>query len=256
MWQVFSQILDIWSLQFNTFMSWPKLQDKFMLLYEDRPHYESMVARIPPRWIDLFTSDQIYTDSQEFLGVFAEEDDAIPVVVFKTSPQFCPQIRSAQIRTCVLEEVPCFAVGQLLLILHLWPQVDLHEDVPFDGLLKNNRIITMPHYNMCVGVISDLHFDPGRYLFGNASPLHTYIVKGSLHVNQACPALSIHTRQVAHGVTRDIRPTVVSALVQKSASEGDGILVVSLSLRGVSALLARTSGTRDLDYVHELHCRA
>ena len=171
------QIHDIWSGHTQTFLTWMEAQEKFGLMPHEQPQYEMLLARIPQHWILFLTRDRIYTSQHEYVGVFHNEHDELPMMVFETSTEYRPQLRGGQIRTGIPATTPSFMVGHQSHILRRRQPVDALEDELVDGWLERVRIISTPKCKMYVGVVRELHFDPGRFSFGTAGSLHSYTVK-------------------------------------------------------------------------------
>lgn len=88
------------------------IRKKFRLPEADRHIFEAIHRHFPPQWADLCRDTRLQASHGEWLGVFMEEYDVLPKLMFQASESCCPELlRDSQLE--IPETTPTFQLGML-----------------------------------------------------------------------------------------------------------------------------------------------
>jgi len=90
------KIKDIWDESFLSFLPWDIASTQFGMIDEEFQAYNRIQLSIPNAWIRMLTTDRFVTHQQESIGLFIEENDLIPYLLFSTMTTFKPRLAQGQ----------------------------------------------------------------------------------------------------------------------------------------------------------------
>jgi hypothetical protein len=123
-----------------------------------------MISSFLHRWWDYLTSPNPITHKGEFIGVFWDEADMLPYLIFETRNIVLPPNQVA------------YQVGATSSIMIPYPDRELEASV--EGWTKRVKVVgTGLGTKLYVGIVAELWFDPTRWEWGDGGGLHTYTTK-------------------------------------------------------------------------------
>lgn len=179
-------------------LPWQDLQNRFDLQEAERRQIELFQTRIPEEWKAIGHATQTQSVHGEWLGIYAGEVIGDPMVLFQTSPGFCPPVSSDPGTIPIPATHATFIVGSHSRSLIATNQSS-HNPSIYRGRIARIRVIAVaPTANTQANTllkymapISRLTFDPGRWTWRPDEPLYAYTANRGRHWRHPRQSLSL-----------------------------------------------------------------
>jgi hypothetical protein len=185
-------IKDIWLG--DRFLNAREASLKFGLRVQEEGAWNAALQMVPRSWVDLLiTGPQIDTVAGEWLGVFSNQQDVIPSVVFQPMPGSRCDIGGAPCSWWISVDVPVLQVAAHSRTLHGWSVSDRLSSAEVEprgsasskvtGSILRVKAATVlkgprkKEVQLYFGKIDSLTWDPGRFVWTGAIPFMKYTTK-------------------------------------------------------------------------------
>jgi hypothetical protein len=118
------------------------------------------------------------TRKAEFLGIFSNDEEPFPEVIFETTSQFRPELSQEPVVIYIHHAVPSYVIGTSSWFLRPRVVPASQDEEMHYGRIRRVRVVTSGSgHQSYARVVADLMFDPGRWSWGSTGALLAYTTK-------------------------------------------------------------------------------